>query len=333
MTEAPIAIAVPVRNEVERLPRLLRALAEQHHAGPMTLALFFDDCNDGSESLVASFALPFPVVTECGNVGSHPNAGRARRRAMALSLEAVPDGALLTTDADSVPAPDWVAASRRALAHADIVAGRILREPGRGSPMQERLESYFDRLHGMRRTLDPIPWEAPSTHHWSSAASLAIRGDVYRAVGGVAAVASGEDAALLDTAARGGWRIRRDAEVRVTTSSRRSGRTPGGFAAALSAWDDEHVEPTVAHPADEEWRYAHHARARSLHHGGAFTTLANALRLPLTEVKQVASECRNGEAFAARIVGAPPGGMRQVSLTRAEQLIAPLETKRLGVVA
>lgn len=324
---------MPVRNEVERLPQLLRALAEQRDAGPVTLALFFDDCDDGSEALVDSFALPFEVVTTCVSSGGPPNAGRARRRAMALAMEAVPGDALLTTDADSAPAPDWIAASRRGLAQADVVAGRILRDARQESPTQGRLELYYDRLHTLRRALDPVAWEAPRTHHWSSAASLAIRADVYQALGGFADVASGEDAALLDAAARGGWRIRRDADVRVTTSSRRSGRVPGGFAAALSAWDDDRVVPTVTHPADEAWRYTQHAVARALHGGGGYQALADTLRLPLAEVEQVAAECRNGEAFAARVVGAPPGGMRHVSLAQAERLLGVLDGDLLEVVA
>jgi GT2 family glycosyltransferase len=329
----PIAIAVPVRNEVERLSQLLRALADQRDAGEVTLALFFDNCDDGSEALVASFPMPFKVITDCDCGGAHPNAGRARRRAMALALRAVPHGTLLTTDADSVPAPDWIARSRQALEHADVVAGRILREPGRGSPTQERLERYYERLHQMRRSLDPVGWEAPRTHHWSSAASLAIPAPLYQTLGGFPELASGEDAALLDAAVRGGWRVRRDADVRVVTSSRRSGRTLGGFAALLSACDDSAVVPTMAHPDDEAWRYMQHARARAVHGGPGLTALAADLHLSLAEVEQVAAECRNGEAFAARIVGAPPGGMRQVSLAHAELLIGALNAGQLEGVA
>ena len=40
---------------------------------------------------------------------------------------------------------------------------------------------------------------------------------------------------------------------------------------------------------------------------------------------QVAGECANGEAFAARIVGSPPGGLRSVPLAQAETILAELE--------
>ena len=60
-----------------------------------------------------------------------------------------------------------------------------------------------------------------------------------------------------------------------------------------------------------------------------YARLAAPLRLPLAEIVAVAAECANGEAFAARIVGAPPGGMRTVTLPDAERLIAGLEQHRL----
>lgn len=333
MSDGRIAIAVPVRNEAKRLPRLLRALSAQEGAQSVTLALFFDNCDDGSEALTASFELPFPVIFDRSACGSAANAGRARRHAMRLALEAAPNGTLLTTDADSMPAPDWVAASRRGLAAADIVAGRIMRMPGRNSPPHERLEQYYDRLHQLRRLLDPVAWEAPHTHHWTSGASLALPATVYRAVGGFQDHVSGEDAAFVDTAARCGWRVRRDGDVRVATSSRRRGRAPGGFAAALSAWDKEQIALTVTHPEDEAWRYVRQAQARAAYGGPAIDVLAQDLHLPLDEVRQVEAECRNAEAFTARIVGSPPGGMRHISLSRAELLIGALEAAPLRVVA
>lgn len=325
-----IAIAVPVRNEVARLPQLLRALAAQRSVPRFRLALFFDNCDDGSEHAVAELAdtLPYTILTDCCRAGGGPNAGLARGRAMALAAAAVPRGVLLTTDADSRPAADWVAASLAALAHGEVAAGRIVRE-GRGSPVQDRLEAYYDRLHALRRTIDPVPWEAAASHHWTSGASLAIRTADYRAIGGFAPLANGEDAALGDAAARAGLRLRRDDAIVVTTSARRGGRARDGFAASLAAWDGASSAPAVAHPEDEAWRYAMHARARRLHGSDGVVTLAAPLRLAAAEVAQVAGECVNGEAFAARIVGAAPGGMRSVPLPRAEALLALLEQARL----
>lgn len=331
----PIAVGVPLRNEVERLPRLLHALAAQAGAPAFTLCLFLDACDDGSMELARDFAgrMPFAMRIACCEAGGPPNAGRARAQAMALAAEAAPDGILLTTDADGEPAPDWIAANLAALAHADVVAGRIARGAARPSARADRIEAYYDRLHGLRRTLDPVPWEAAASHHWTSAASLAMRAATYRALGGFPPIANGEDAALCDAAARGGYRIRRDAAVSVLTSARRRGRADRGFAVALAALDDAGHQPQTVHPEDEVWRYRRQAEARRAHGAGDVGRLAATLGLPPAEVAKVAGECRNGEAFAARIVGAPPGGMRIVSLDHAEAALALLDQPGLAGAA
>ncbi len=323
MPPGELAVAVPVRDEAERLPSLLRALAAQVGAPPFTLCLHLDNCRDGSAGVVAAMApsLPFAIRTGQCHRGLAPNAGQARRAATALAATVAPGGVLLTTDADSQPAPDWIAATLAGLAKADIVASRIERGTGPASAEQDRVERYYHGLHAARRRLDPVPWEATATHHWTSGASLALRAADYGALGGFAPVPSGEDAALADAAARAGLRLRRDGAVVVRTSARRLGRARHGFAATLAALDEGQL-PLVHHPDDELWRYGRHAEARRLHGSGRFDALAATLALPRDEVERVAAECVNAEAFAARIVGVPPAGMRLVTLPHAELLLA-----------
>lgn len=318
-----LAVAVPVRNEVARLPRLLCALADQVGGDRLTLCIFFDNCDDGSSQLVQGWAprLPFAIVSDHGGSGGVPNAGAARRRAMALAVDRVGANVLLTTDADSEPATDWVAMNLKALDQADVVCGRIIRGERRTPDVQDRVCAYFDRLHAMRRTLDPVAWESDEPHHWTSAASLATRTDIYQQLGGFAANVSGEDAAFADEAARSGFRVRRDRHVVVKTSSRRKGRAHHGFAASLAALDDG-ATPEVVHPDDEAWRFRMQASARAAFEAQDVTALPLLLGLSMREVETVATACVNAEAFAARIVGAPPGGMRMVSLAHAEALLA-----------
>ena len=322
------AVAIPLRNEVDRLPRLLSALAGQVDAPPFVCCLFLDNCDDGSADLIAQLApqLPFPIVTECCFAGLAPNAGAARRRAMSLALAQVADGTVMTTDADSQPDADWIVANLKALRHADVVAGRVVQAGPATSVLQDRVIAYLDRLHAFRRVLDPVPWESDDTHHWTSGASMALTTGVYAKLGGFLDLAHGEDAQLADAASRAGYRIRRDARVSVTTSSRRKGRVPHGFAATLAAYDVDPDLPQVAHPADEAWRFTLQAQARTVFGTwDAEQALAGPLSLPSGEIAEVASECRNGEAFASRIVGAPAGGMRMVGLAHAEAVLTSLE--------
>lgn len=298
----PIMVAVPARDEARRLPALLAALARQREAPRFTLALLLDGCADESEAVVAALApaQPYAILMHRRDEQDAPNAGLVRAHACDHAIAHMGDGVLLTTDADSAPAPDWIAANLTALGRADIVAGRIMRRPG-SSPMQDRLEDYYDRLHHLRRAIDPVVWEDAATHHWTSGASLALRVATYRQLGGFPPLARGEDAALADQASRLGLRVRRDARVIVHTSARRRGRVAGGFATALAMLDRPGATPMVAHPEDEAWRYRRQALARAK-----------------------AGSDENGEALAAQAGGAPPGGMRRVPLALAEAALAAL---------
>ncbi len=334
-----VAICVPVRNEAALLPAMLDALARQAGDDRVVLCVLFDACTDASERIVAARAagLPFAVATDRLDAGGDPDAGRARRAALALGQAAVHghgEAAFLTTDADSVPAADWVAATLRALAVADMVAGRIVRDPTHVDPVQDRLEIYYDRLFALRRTLDPVPWEALRTHHCTGGASLAFRARAYEAVGGFRHRRSGEDAAIVDEAHRAGLRVRRDAAVRVETSSRRIGRAVGGLADHLRTLADGAPldQIRVAHPDDAAWQYRGHAAARAAFGARdgkrSFGALERLVGVEARDIAEVARTSPNAEAFAMRLVPGNPGGERLVGLVDAERALDALVTSR-----
>lgn len=324
-----VAVCVPVRNEAALLPQFLDAMAAQV-AMPgvqVALCLVFDACTDGSEALVeaATGALPQTVWTTRLPPTAEPNAGRARRAALELGrVWAGRDGALLTTDADSIPAPDWIVANLQALGVADVVAGRIARDRVFADAAQDRLEQYYDRLFALRRQLDPVPWEADVTHHYTAGASLAFRASAYAAAGGFEPHAAAEDARIVDAAYRAGLRVRRDAAVRVVTSSRREGRAAGGLADHLRQLSDTRSGAAairVAHPSQMAWQYAGQAAAR--HAFGALddaavADLATLVARTAEDIGATAAASPNAEAFAMRIVPGHPAGERPVSLDEAE---------------
>lgn len=239
---------------------------------------------------------------------------------------------LLTTDADSVPAGDWIARNRDALQRADVVAGRIDRA-GAPSPMQDRLERYLDRLYALRRALDPVDWDGPDTHHYTGGASLGFRAAAYRATGGFLSLAVGEDARIADDASRLGLRVRHDPACVMTTSARRDGRALGGLSLALRDLDRSGTAPVVTHPEDAAWQYRAHAVARQCYDHGRLDGIAAMLTIGVDHAIGVARDCPNGEAFAMRIVPIAPGGMRQISLDHAEVALRTLEADRFDVVA
>lgn len=323
------AVCVPVRDEAMLLPRFLDALAAQCGAHPFTLCLLFDGCTDASKAIVAARAptLPFALVTAETAPGP-PNAGLARRRAMALGLEVLGNAGgstIISTDADSAPDSNWLSANVAALAVADVAAGRIMREAGLPSPLQDRLEAYLDALFAVRRRIDPVPWEAASTHHCASATSLAFRAGAYRSLGGFAPQPCSEDAHMIDMAHRQGLRVRRDDTIRVTTSARRVGRAVGGMADHLRHIDAGVVEPMMAHPDDVTWRFERQAAARSAWSNldDERLGLARMLGTDVAHVDAIAADALNAEAFATRVVPDVPGGERLVTLAEAEVALVP----------
>ncbi|MGI4731852.1 MAG: glycosyltransferase [Janthinobacterium lividum] len=334
LPSSSIAIGIPVRDEEALLPRLLQALSRQREVDPetVTVAFLLDGCTDASEAVVRGWDAPFATLVS-SIARAEPNAGRARRAAMTMA-EASGAARLATTDADSAPAPDWLASIGRALADADVVAGRIVRSPERPDPAQDAVERYYDRLHAHRREIDPVAWDPAPGHHHTGGANLAFRAEAYRALGGFDPVPCGEDALIVDRAHRLGLRVRRDAAARVETSSRRCGRAPGGLASAL-AWHDRGGPARVAHPADVTWQYHGQAIARAAFArlDGSATELASRLGLPVDEILTVAGECPNAEAFAMRIAPAVPGGPRIVTLAEAQAALDALADARAEVAA
>ncbi|MEG8038566.1 glycosyltransferase [Sphingomonas sp. LR60] len=325
-----MAICVPARNEAARLPRLFEALERLAVPAGTTVhvCVLLDTCTDRSAEVAMAYAGRASHRVHVASVGgSAANAGIARHAAMTLGIAAVPRGGdiLLSTDADSWPGTDWLLATVAALDAADLVAGDVQRRAGPQDRAQDRIERYYARLYALRRRIDPLGWEACATHHHASGANMAMRVDTYKALGGFAPVASGEDARLLDDASRAGLRVRRDAASIVHTSARRHGRAVGGLATALQMLDRTGCDGVrVTDPDDQLWQYRHHVLARRAFAASDLSLLVAPLRLSLDHLRGVARDCPNAEAFAMRVVPEAPAGMRQVSLATAERTLAAL---------
>ncbi|PXA89270.1 glycosyl transferase family 2 [Nostoc sp. 3335mG] len=328
-TSADIAICIPARNEAERLPALFAALDRLvvPTGRSVAVCLLLDGCGDASRAVVASWrsVTRHHVVVAFADPAP-PNAGRARDRAMRIGIDS---GAaiLCTTDADSLPAADWLIAMLSALDHGDIVTGDVVR-PGRdGHRAQDRIERHYATLHHLRRRIDPVAWDAADGHPHASGANMALSANLYHTLGGFLPLARGEDARLIDDAARAGYRVRRDAASIVHTSDRRVGRARGGLATMLCDLDrDGLAGVTVAHPADQLWQYRMQALARACFANDP-APLAEAIGLSVDHLRGVARDCPNAEAFAMRVVPVPPGGMRHIPFVAAEAALAALLTQ------
>ncbi|MGI4733748.1 MAG: glycosyltransferase [Janthinobacterium lividum] len=284
-------VIIPAKDEAHHLPATLAALAAQTElhgallpAGCLEVIVLANNCCDCTADVVRQFASCYPAlavhVAELQLPGELAHVGQARRLLMdaaAQRLEATagPTGLILSTDADTLAAPDWLAACRAEVAAGAVaVGGRILTSPGTFetqstelAPADAEVMTVAD-LAAVRRTqlrdatyhllrnqlesqLDPCQHDPWPRHHQHFGASLAITVAAYRQVGGLPVVRYLEDEALWRALCRQDLPVRHSPRVRVRTSARQQGRVEVGLSWQLREWAthaQEQREPEVDCP-------------------------------------------------------------------------------------
>lgn len=328
-----IAIGIPVRNEARRLTRLLGALARQTVGpGAFTACFLLDGCTDESATILSDRAGSLPFDVCMGTLPrSAPNAGRARAAAMRLCLSqpgSAEEAFLLTTDADSLPANNWVEMNCRSLQTVDVVAGRIVRNARRAGTWRTRLEDYQYELHRLRRTLDPISYDSVPSHPSLGGASLAFRASVYRELGGFLDLANGEDTALAERARRQNYLVRQDGRVRVLTSGRTVGRAPDGLAHELRSQLSQNVPPNVPNPVRLVQHFRKQAALRHAFETNHIASVSQHYGLCAEHLYQVSKFVKTSDAFVEMIAPLNAADQSDVlPLPQAERLLGTLWAK------
>ncbi|HTI74002.1 MAG TPA: glycosyltransferase [Mycobacterium sp.] len=215
-----VVVVVPAHNELEHLPRCLRALATAALClrVPVRVVVVLDACDDGSERLAGQFGsdVRFVSVDE-GNVGAARAAGFEYARNWCLAD--AEHTWYATTDADSVVGAQWLV--QMTSADADMVLG-VVRVPTWRHFPADVARRYLRAYHS----------KGPGHNHIHGA-NMGFAAAAYWQVGGFRALPTGEDVELVERFEAAGMRIHRDAALSVATSDRRDGRAPGGFAQHL----------------------------------------------------------------------------------------------------
>jgi glycosyltransferase involved in cell wall biosynthesis len=230
---AQVGVVVPAHDEAANLPRCLRALvtAAACAPAPAVIVVVLDNCSDDSAALAGKFGPDVHFVTvEAGNVGAARAAGFTYVRSL---CEADTPAWYATTDADSIVDPGWLVRQMRA--EADMVLGVV------------RVANWH-RVPAavVRRYLRAYEARSKGRHDHIHGANMGFRAEAYWRLGGFRALFTGEDVELVSRFEAAGCRIERDAGLSVTTSARRDGRAPGGFAQHLRGLGRRHRTRDVA---------------------------------------------------------------------------------------
>jgi len=242
-----IAVAIPACNEANRVVACVGRLLNQAGRCPDVVVVLANNCTDETAARLrqAFGADPRLDLREVSLPAPYAHVGWARRLAMDAAADALPrsEDVLLTTDADTLVAPNWIDANVRALtAGCEAVAGAayLMRQEREQLPPAHRRRllkagKYFTALAYLRAEQAP-PHDPWPRHDYEGGVSIALRLETYRAIGGSPILPTGEDKALFDAVRAHGGRVRHALDVRVFTSCRLTGRAQGGAADTLELW-------------------------------------------------------------------------------------------------
>lgn len=264
-----LCVCVPARNEAERLPRLVDAIAAQDWPGVIPVAIGVNNTTDDSldvlDRCAATYAGRLAIDVSAITFAPHDaHAGSARRFAMdrgAALLGHDHRAILVSTDADARPPRGWLSAIAAAVARgADVVGGRLEIDPEEPLPepaarLRQALDRYWAQVRAIEDAIDPVAWDPQPRHGDHTGASVAITVGAYQACGGVPLIASGEDCAMVMAAVAHGARLTHPPDVWVNVSPRCIGRAQNGMAddmarlvAAASGG------PPILMPGFDHWR-------------------------------------------------------------------------------
>ncbi len=253
-------VTVPAKDEEELLPSALRALAEQKTVSGDPLdhqryevILLINNTRDRSRQVAEQFQRLYPTfklhIVERNLDKSHSHNGYVRRLLMdeacrRLEMRGANSKVILTTDADSQVASNWISRNREELANgAQAVGGRIMILPDDEvllDPATRAIQKYDHRyrrlIAWLEDRLDPQAHDPWPRHHQHFGASLAITPCIYKFVGRLPPRRYFEDIAFYKALMQHDVRLRHSNRVRVFTSARLTGRARYGLSSELTDW-------------------------------------------------------------------------------------------------
>lgn len=247
---ARIVFAVPAKDEEENIAACLAAFAHQTDAEgyPLDPSLFevlvlINNTTDKTVSrALAARRHPGIHIVSVDLPAHYAHIGWARRLALEWASQRLvqnghPHGVLVSTDADSQLAPDFVAELLQTFSEPNVHAAgaMLLVKEEIGGRVFADLRDYFSLEKQLRhRAQREAAFDLVHSHF--SGAGFAVRQRMYAEVGGLPPLPYNEDKYLYQKLLQRDARIIMNDRLIVYTSSRMSGRTEWGMAAQLMKW-------------------------------------------------------------------------------------------------
>ena len=260
MRSLPIVVAIPVKNEEDKIGACLNALAAQTRKFDR-LVLLLNNCTDATFQICNYFRAQHTGVEiyQAQLHGHLASAGEARRLAFQHACPPGAEAIVMTTDADAVPGRSWIEKNAWEIAiGAQAVCGATEINPQDALAIPHLREddarelALLALLDEITALLNPDPFDPWPRHQQQSGASIAVLSDILELAGGPPHVAAGEDRVLIDKLRLVDARIRHAPEIRVQVSGRAVGRAAGGMAETIARrliqqdfLTDEKLEPAI----------------------------------------------------------------------------------------
>ena len=154
MNQPMVSVIIPVFNDRDRLSQCLRALEQQTYLSDSYEVIVVDN---GSKQSIEDIVELFPHATATDE--SQPGSYAARNRGLSLAQGEI----LAFTDADCIPASDWLEQGVKALvsdAQSHLVGGKIelfFRDPQNLTPVElyEKLTAFPQKRHIQKNNFTP----------------------------------------------------------------------------------------------------------------------------------------------------------------------------------
>lgn len=218
----PVTVIIPVRNEAEHLPHLLRDLARQNYPMQLLQVLVIDDhSEDNTLALAKATQAPYTLtVLELSNYVNQ----RGKKAAVQLGVQQATGELLMFTDGDCRVGPEWLRAYAHLYGtdHPCFISGPVCFSPTPTAFARMQLVE-FASLIGIGGA--SIGMGKPNM---CNGANLAYTKEAFTAVGGFAGnehIASGDDEFLLhkvDKSFPGRVNFLKNSEAIVYTEPRKS---------------------------------------------------------------------------------------------------------------